>query len=187
MNACMYQLLCLCMYVFFFPFSLRSADFFFCFWSLPSSGSFRFFLLQVLPDIVHPDFVLWEFLGLLPGGDQSSPGRVMRPVGPKNLFRPTMSFQHLPPVLASFSGFLISLSTSRSALAGSLANGLHPWWHSPPDIPLLGCSPPHHYEVQVGPFMSLMFGIYVRIYAKVFFFVESNPEFANACVIKYVI
>ena len=33
-------------------------DFFFLFWSLPNPGSFLFFLLQVLPNIVHPDFVL---------------------------------------------------------------------------------------------------------------------------------
>src|SRR6218665_3543317 len=44
----------------------------------------------------------------------------------KDLFRPKVSFQHLPSVLASFSGFLVSLSTSRSALGGSSANGLHP-------------------------------------------------------------
>src|SRR6218665_1019655 len=34
----------------------------------------------------------------------------------KDPFRPKVSFQHMPPALASFSEFLVSLSTSRSAL-----------------------------------------------------------------------
>ena len=42
----------------------------------------------------------------------------------KDLFRPKESLQHLAPALVSFSGFLIS--SSRSALGGSSANGLHP-------------------------------------------------------------
>src|SRR6218665_2851612 len=45
---------------------------------------------------------------------------------PKDLFRPKVSFQHMPPALASFSGFLVSLSTSRSALRGSSVSDLHP-------------------------------------------------------------
>src|SRR6218665_2222367 len=60
----------------------------------------------------------------------------------KDLFRPKVSFQHLTSALASFSGFLMSFSTSRSALGGSSANGLQPDGIAPPDIPLLGCSPP---------------------------------------------
>src|SRR6218665_3834260 len=83
-----------------------------------------------------------EFLGLMPGGDQSSPGRVRRPVGLKRPLSPNVSFQHLPSALASFSGFLVSLSISRSARGGSSANGLHPDGIAPPGIPLLGCSPP---------------------------------------------
>jgi len=42
-----------------------------------------------------------------------------------------VSFQPLPPALASHSGFLVSLSTSRSALEGSTVSDLHPWWPSP--------------------------------------------------------
>ena|SRR6218665_1019898 len=52
---------------------------------------YDFFLLQVLSNIVHPNFVLYEFLSLLPGSDQSSPGRVRRPVGPKRLLLPLSS------------------------------------------------------------------------------------------------
>src|SRR6218665_3926755 len=41
----------------------------------------------------------------------------------------TVSFQHLQPE-CSFSGFLLSLSTSRSFIGGSSANALHLGWHS---------------------------------------------------------
>src|SRR6218665_663323 len=100
-------------------------------------GQVDVFLFQVLPDIVH--------LGLpLPPSAFSNPSScksflvscqvVTNPllVGqggrwvPKDLFRPKVSFQHMPPALASFSGFLVSLSTSRSALRGSSVSDLHP-------------------------------------------------------------
>ena len=68
--------------------SQDSSRLLFCFWLLPNPGSFRFFSSSGPLGIVLPDFVLWEFLGLLPGGGQSPPGRVRRPVGPKrNLSR----------------------------------------------------------------------------------------------------
>ena len=121
-------------------------DFFFVFGCLPILVLFDFFILQVLPDIVHPDFVLWWFLGLLPGSDQSSPGRIRRWVL-KDLFRPKVS---LLPLLASFSWLLVSLSTSRSALGGSSTNGLHPWWHCLTRHSSVWLFTPHHYEVQVG-------------------------------------
>src|SRR6218665_1907267 len=61
------------------------------------------------------------FLVFLPGDDQCSPGRIRRPASLGDFYRSKEFFQHLPPALASFSGFLVSLSTSRSALRGSLA------------------------------------------------------------------
>jgi len=84
--------------------------------ALPVMVVFDSFLLQVLPDIVHP-----KFIGLLKGGDQSSHGRVRRTVGPKRPLCPKVSFQHLPPALASFSGFLVSLSTSSSEFLRPMA------------------------------------------------------------------
>ena len=61
-----------------------------------------------------------DFLIVLPGGDQFSPGTVRIPMSLGGFFRSKVFFQHLPPALASFSG-LVSLSTSRSALGGSSA------------------------------------------------------------------
>src|SRR6218665_3277741 len=82
-----------------------------------------------------------EFLGILPGGDQSSPGRVRRPRWVlKDLFRPKVSFQRLLFALASFSGFLVSLSS-----------GLHSLWHIPTrHSPTWLFTPAHHGEVQNG-------------------------------------
>ena len=83
---------------------------------------------SILDDILCPldaNVISKSFLVFLPGGDQSSPGRVRRPVGFLDLFRPEVSFQHLPPALANTSGFLVSLSTTRSALGGSSAISLH--------------------------------------------------------------
>src|SRR6218665_2381681 len=58
---------------------------------------------------------------------------------PDFLFVCSVVFQHLPSALASFSGFLMNLSTSRSILQpmAFTADGI-----APPGIPLLGCSPP---------------------------------------------
>ena len=43
----------------------------------------------------------------------------------------TLFSDWLPPTLASFSGFLLGLSTLRSALGGTSARSLLHWWHSP--------------------------------------------------------
>src|SRR6218665_2493533 len=94
--------------------------------ALPVLVVFGYFPLQVLPDIVRPDSSCKSFLvscqavtnPLLVGQG----GRWVL----KDLSRPKVSFQHLPSALASFSGFLVSLSTLRSTLGGSSANGLHP-------------------------------------------------------------
>src|SRR6218665_1007068 len=96
---------------------------FFVLVALPVLVVIGFFLLQVLPDIVRPDSSCKSFLVSCQAVTyQSSPGRVRRPVGLKRPLSPKVSFQHLPSALASFSGFLVSLSTSRSALGGSSAN-----------------------------------------------------------------
>jgi len=61
-----------------------------------------------------------------------------------------VSFQHLPPALANLSGFLVSLSTSRSAQGGPSAEAFATDGIASPGYPLIGCSRSHHDEVQVG-------------------------------------
>src|SRR6218665_505941 len=56
----------------------------------------------------------------------------------------------MPSALASLSGFLVSLSTSRSAQGGPSAEAFTTDGIASPSYPLLGCSPSHCNEVQVG-------------------------------------
>jgi len=118
--------------------SQDSSRLLFCFWSLCQSWwfsivfAFRSSLgaLALSIQIRHVR-VSWFF-----------PGRVMRPLGPKRPLSPyKVPFQHLPPALASFSGFLESLSTSLSALGGSSANVFLPEGIAPPGIPYLAVHP----------------------------------------------
>src|SRR6218665_1256486 len=64
------------------------------------------------------------------------------PVGLGDFLRSHVSFQQLPPALASFSGFLVSLSTSRDAIGSSSALAFTSDGIASPGNPLLRCSPP---------------------------------------------
>jgi len=44
----------------------------------------------------------------------------------------------------------VSISYLCSSLGGSLANGLHPWWHSPTRHSPTSLFTPHHDEVHNG-------------------------------------
>src|SRR6218665_1812904 len=94
--------------------------------------------------------IMLRFFGPMPGGDHSTPGRVRKPVGPLGPLSPS----GVLPIPASCVGQPFGVpgepSTSRSAQGGPSAEAFTTDGIASQGYPLLGCSPSHQYEVQVG-------------------------------------